>query len=296
MKTLVLWLLDILGLFVIVLPAVRCVFKRLSCAARLSSLCRKHGLTLHGAHPLWFLGTRFSRRCDCVIETPGQVFAIKLFGVMWSSRVLVFRETGEYFFRRYSNILMFIFDAFDGAFRIAYAVEYRLGSTFARAAEKLATMGDTAAIVTYDPLVGKELLQVERLEHCPPVEVLRPAYAESVRRSCSAATVATGRSLDLLYPYAACRRMRRVYRLSHLVSWLTLLAAAGLALLSVYLDSDMILSSAAVTAWQILLTVLSVVICLTTVKKKALFLSSDPKGGKNSSPKKPPSDPRDPNL
>ena len=189
-----------------------------------------------------------------------------------------------------------VYLAFDGAFRIAYAVEYRLGSTFARAAEKLATMGDTAAIVTYDPLVGKELLQVERLEHCPPVEVLRPAYAESVRRSCSAATVATGRSLDLLYPYAACRRMRRVYRLSHLVSWLTLLAAAGLALLSVYLDSDMILSSAAVTAWQILLTVLSVVICLTTVKKKALFLSPDPKGGKNSSPKKPPSEPHDPNL
>ena len=189
-----------------------------------------------------------------------------------------------------------VYLAFDGAFRIAYAVEYRLGSTFARAAEKLATMGDAAAIVTYDPLVGKELLQVERLEHCPPVEVLRPAYAESVRRSCSAATVATGRSLDLLYPYAACRRMRRVYRLSHLVSWLTLLAAAGLALLSVYLDSDMILSSAAVTAWQILLTVLSVVICLTTVKKKTIFLSPDPKGGKNSSPKKPPSEPHDPNL
>ena len=189
-----------------------------------------------------------------------------------------------------------VYLAFDGAFRIAYAVEYRLGSTFARAAEKLATMGDTAAIVTYDPLVGKELLQVERLEHCPPVEVLRPAYAESVRKTCSASVVATGRSLDLLYPYAACRRMRRVYRLSHLVSWLTLLVAAGLALLSVYLDSDMILSSAAVTAWQILLTVLSVVICLTTVKKKTIFLSPDPKGGKGASSKKPPSDPRDSNL
>ena len=131
MKTLVLWLLVILGLFVIVLPAVRCVFKRLSCAARLSSLCRKHGLTLHGAHPLWFLGTRFSRRCDCVIETPGQVFAIKLFGVMWSSRVLVFRETGEYFFRRYSNILMFIFDAFDGAFRPLPEYDFSRAERFA---------------------------------------------------------------------------------------------------------------------------------------------------------------------
>ena len=106
MKTLVLWLLVILGLFVIVLPAVRCVFKRLSCAARLSSLCRKHGLTLHGAHPLWFLGTRFSR-------------------------VLVFRETGEYFFRRYSNILMIIFDAFDGAFRPLPEYDFSRAERFA---------------------------------------------------------------------------------------------------------------------------------------------------------------------
>ena len=175
-----------------------------------------------------------------------------------------------------------VYLAFDGAFRIAYAVEYRLGSTFARAVEKLAAMGDTAAIVTYDPLVDEELLQVERLERCPPAEVLRPAYAEAPRKACSAAAVATGRSLDLLYPYAACRRMRRVYRLSHLISWLTLLAATGLSLSSVYLDGDMILSSAAVTAWQILLTVLSVTLCLLTVKKKTLFIPSDTKGGKDS--------------
>ena len=175
-----------------------------------------------------------------------------------------------------------VYLAFDGAFRIAYAVEYRLGSTFARTVEKLATMGDTAAMVTYDPMVGNELLQVEQLAGCPPVEILRPTYVETVRKTCSSGIIATGRSLDLLFPYAACRRMRRVYRLSHLVSWLTLLAATGLSLLSVYLDRDMILSSAAVTAWQILLTVLSVAICLMTVKKKTLFIPSATKEGKDS--------------
>ena len=87
--------------------------------------------------------------------------------------------------------------------------------------------------------------------------------------------VATGRGLDLLYPYAACRRMRRAYRLSHLVGWLTLPVSVGLSLLTVFMGHHMALSGAAVIAIQILLAATSAVISLTQVTKKNLFLTSD---------------------
>lgn len=117
MKTVVLWLLAILAVFMYVIPAIRSVCKRISCAVKLRRLCSRMGFTLQGTHALWFLGSRRCRKCDCVIGTPSQVFAIKLFGVLHSGRVLVFRESGDYFFRRYSSILLIIFDIFDGSFR-----------------------------------------------------------------------------------------------------------------------------------------------------------------------------------
>ena len=169
-----------------------------------------------------------------------------------------------------------IYLAFDGTFRIAYAVEYRLGRTFARAVEKLATLGDKAALITYDPFVGQRLLQVDRLKDCPPASVLRPTYMESPRKSCSASVMATGRSLDLLYPYAACHRMRKAYRLSHLLAWLTLPVSVGLSFATVFMGHHMALSGAAVIALQILLTAVSVAISLTQVTGKRLFLTDHP--------------------
>lgn len=127
-----LYLLVILFILFYVLPGLRFLCKRLHCAVRLTSLCRRHGFTLQGTHPMWFLGSRRFRRCDCVIETPQTVFAIKLFGVLHSARVLIFRETGEYFFRRYASILMFIFDAFDGTFRRLPEYDFTAGEEVAR--------------------------------------------------------------------------------------------------------------------------------------------------------------------
>lgn len=131
MKTTILWLLAILFVLFCVIPALRCFFKRVGCAVKLQRLCRRLNFTLQGTHVLWFLGRRGRRGCDCVIETPAQVFAIKFFGVMHGGRVLVFRETGEYFFRRFSSILMFIFDAFDGAFRRLPEYDFSRGEAVA---------------------------------------------------------------------------------------------------------------------------------------------------------------------
>ena len=131
MKNIVLWILAVLAVILYVIPAIRCFFKRVSCAMKLRRLCRRLGFTLQGLHPFWFLGSRSCKGCDVAIETPTQVFAIKLFGVMHSSRVLVFRETGEYFFRRYASILMFIFNAFDGAFRRLPEYDFSRGEALA---------------------------------------------------------------------------------------------------------------------------------------------------------------------
>jgi hypothetical protein len=169
-----------------------------------------------------------------------------------------------------------IYLAFDRCFRIAYAVEYRVGQTFARAVEKLASLGDTAALVTYDPLTNSTLLKQEPFQKLPAVELLRPDYVEPVRDARSGGVIATGRSLDLLYPYAACHRMRRVYRLFHLVSWLTIAAATALSLLTVLVGRADILSSAAVTVWQILLAAFTALMSLTALSRESLFLLRNP--------------------
>jgi hypothetical protein len=106
---------------------------------------------------------------------------------------------------------------------------------------------------------------------------VRPAYAESVRESLSGGVVATGRSTDLLYTYAACRRMRKAYRLSHVFTWCAILGALILSLLTVFTGSSTVLTPAVVTVWQILLTALSVAVSLTNVNRKSLFLSADGK-------------------
>ena len=106
------------------------------------------------------------------------------------------------------------------------------------------------------------------------MEILRPTYAEQIRKSCSSCVVATGRSMDLLHPYAACHRMKWVYRLSHLLSWLTIPVALGLSLATVFTHNPLLLSSAVVTVWQILLTGASVALTLLHITRQSLFLSS----------------------
>ena len=131
MKEFVFWALASLCVILYVIPAIRCFCKRIGCALKLRRLCRRQGLSLQGTHALWFLGSGRHRECDCVIRAPGQAFAIKLFGVLHSRRILVFRETGEYFFRRPAAILHFLFNAFDGAFRRLPEYDFSKGEALA---------------------------------------------------------------------------------------------------------------------------------------------------------------------
>jgi len=159
-KTFVLWLLAILAVVLYVIPAIRCFFKRVSCALKLRRLCRRLGCTLQGMHALWFLGSRGRKRCDFVIGTATQVFAVKLFGVMHGGRVLVFRGAGQYFFRRYASILLFIFNVFDGAFRRLPEYDFSRGEELAdgRVRRDVLLLNPIPMEVRFQPHSGQEFV------------------------------------------------------------------------------------------------------------------------------------------
>lgn len=160
MKTLVFWLLVVLLLILYVIPALRSLLKRISCAWKLRRLCRRLDCALQGTHPLWFLGSRRCKGCDCVICTPSQVFAVKLFGVVHSSRVLVLRETGEYFFRRNASILLFVFNMFDGAFRRLPEYDFSRGEALAdgRPRRDVLLLNPIPMEVRFQPHSGQEFV------------------------------------------------------------------------------------------------------------------------------------------
>jgi hypothetical protein len=166
--------------------------------------------------------------------------------------------------------------AFNRRFHLAYAAEYRVGSTFAHVAESLAALGVGVSLISFDPMVDPDMKDILHLRRHTVVDIVRPAMREPVRRSRSSGMIATGRGLDLLYPYAACYRMREVYRWSHLFGWLGLLLGFGITVLAVLLGRGDLLSSALVVLWQMLSAALSVGLCAGLVNRRRLFLSLPP--------------------
>ncbi len=145
-----------------------------------------------------------------------------------------------------------LYVAFNRNFHLAYAVEYRVGRTFAKTAMILSDMGYRVSLSSFDPLVDTDMEGINRLRRRTPIEVLRPAEYEPIREICSGGLIVTGRSLDLLQPLIACRKMKRAYRKAHLISWLGLLASVGLSALAVSLGGIALLSSGILTLWQLL--------------------------------------------
>ena len=109
---LIYFVLIVIGL-VILWALARCFFKRVICRGKIRRVCRKNGLRLH-ARPLWWLGSRYLKGVDCLIEGKDTIFAVKLFGCLWPLKSLILRERGEYFFRAHSAFLTVILDVWDG--------------------------------------------------------------------------------------------------------------------------------------------------------------------------------------
>lgn len=82
-----------------IFPYARCFCKRLGCLCKIRKICRRKNFELHPTHPLWFLGSNRSKKCDFYIETPNEVFAIKLFG-MKRLATLILQENGNYIVKR----------------------------------------------------------------------------------------------------------------------------------------------------------------------------------------------------
>ena len=96
------WLI-LVGIVVLVLlfPLIRCLFKRVVCATKIKRMCQRKNFVTHPTHPLWFLGSKKAKNCDLYIETPTQMFSIKLFGAPRRLSILTIKENGNYFFRSY---------------------------------------------------------------------------------------------------------------------------------------------------------------------------------------------------
>lgn len=94
--------------FFVVFPYIRCLVKRMICLRKIRQVCRKKQYTLYRTHPLWILGRKGGGICDCYIETPNEIFAVKLFGMPRRLTVLILKESGEYVIRSFLAILPFV--------------------------------------------------------------------------------------------------------------------------------------------------------------------------------------------
>ena len=103
----------ILAALYVIIPYARCLLKRLICMLRIRRICRQKGFEIRRTHPLWFLGSRYGRRCDCFILAGGTVFGVKFFGCLRGLKALIFSGYGQYFFRPLNNFPLFQIDFFD---------------------------------------------------------------------------------------------------------------------------------------------------------------------------------------
>lgn len=106
----VLFLLLILVLLWLCYPYVRCLWKRLGCYKKLKGACKAKGFLLRGNHRFWLLSGRDGGKFDLFIETPTEVYGIKLFGVVHHLRTLVFVENSAYLLQRHAGVMLWIKD------------------------------------------------------------------------------------------------------------------------------------------------------------------------------------------
>ena len=88
-------------------PYMRCFFKRLNCMGKIKKVCRSKNYKIQATHPLWFLGSKHTKKCDLYIETANEVFAVKLFGMPRRLSILILKENGEYFIRSFIALVSY---------------------------------------------------------------------------------------------------------------------------------------------------------------------------------------------
>ena len=166
-----------------------------------------------------------------------------------------------------------IYLAFDRRFHLAYSVEYRVGNRFTSDVCELNAAGHRVSLCSYDPFVRKENSCLASFFEEVNVGLLTPDVVELKRKSRAGGLVATGKSPDLLYPFAACRRIRLSYRFAQLIAWLNIPLSLGISMLLCYLGLGGILTAATAVLWQILAVAAVILMDLLTVNRDKLGLS-----------------------
>ena len=88
-------------IFILSLPYIRSLIKRIIMVCRLEIVCKKQKLKLHPTHLFWMLGRCSGSSYDFYIETEHEIYSVKLFGVPRRLSVLIFMDNGKYFKRYY---------------------------------------------------------------------------------------------------------------------------------------------------------------------------------------------------
>ena len=95
------WLI-VFGIVIFLLwgyPFIRCFFKRILLVVKIKYLCHREAYQLY-KKPFWFLGNKWTKSCEIQIETPSEIYAIKLFGLPRRRRMLMLEPNGTFFIRR----------------------------------------------------------------------------------------------------------------------------------------------------------------------------------------------------
>lgn len=94
-------------------PGARWLKCRMQCKRQLMAFCREHVYTLHTRRKAWHLGTRHGNQADFAIETDGDVYAVKLFGVAHKRAMLILFMDGKYSIRRFIGLSLQVRFTFD---------------------------------------------------------------------------------------------------------------------------------------------------------------------------------------
>lgn len=92
---------------ILIYPYARAFFKRLSLRSKLLRLCKEKEYNLIPNKVFWFFGGSEGKDCDFYVETPADIYSVKLFGMKKKWSVLYLLEGGEYMIRNYIAAISF---------------------------------------------------------------------------------------------------------------------------------------------------------------------------------------------
>ncbi len=96
------WILVLsVAVLILLYPYARIFFKRLSLCSKIVLLCKKKKYNLIKTKAFWFFGGKKGTSCDFYIETPAEIFSVKLFG--WKNKwsMLLLHDSGDYSVRKF---------------------------------------------------------------------------------------------------------------------------------------------------------------------------------------------------